>query len=602
MRWPRLNETSRSREVVTTFAGYNHTLACREGEFFDMQNMTASHYPVLSPRDRRGIVRQLTDPSGVLDKEKLMWIDGTTLYVDGEAVDLGPVFLSSDPSMCPKTMTKMGAYVVIMPDKVWYNADDGSAGYMESEYQLASGTLSFTLCDTYGNGVDWQTPSYWETHTPTEGSYMLQTVNGATTLSVWSDITNSWNVVANTYVRIAANGIGAGFDQDDGVEITIDNSAAQWDYASQLFVNDLGDGKLSLNTQIHSKTDNAITVVGILQAKARSFSNMPITVVRKVPDMAFLTECNNRLWGCDKSGHEIYCCKLGDVKNWNSFQGISTDSWAATIGSDGVFTGAVTYNSFPMFFKEDSFIKISISSVGAHQVKETRARGVQAGSERSLVVVGEMLFFKSTNAVCAYNGSVPFSVSDCFGEDNRYSRAVAGALGDKYYISMHNDTTGEQDLFVFHSGKGLWHKEDHTDALYFCRHGDELYYIDNTDKTLRSVRGTLSLGGGTGTLEGPVEWMAQSGPIGYASPDNKYVSRVCIRMSLEFGAMADFWIRYDSQGDWEHKFNMSGMGTRSFLVPITPRRCDHFEYKISGVGGCKVYGITKTIEEGSDGA
>jgi hypothetical protein len=289
---------------------------------------------------------------------------------------------------------------------------------------------------------------------------------------------------------------------------------------------------------------------------------------------------------------------LGDVKNWNCFAGISTDSWAATIGSDGKFTGAITYLGYPMFFKEDCLIKISVSATGGHQVKETKCRGVQRGSERSLSILNETLYYKASTCVCAYNGSLPFSISDELGEV-RYYDAVAGTIGDRYYISM-RDSQDTYHLFVYDSKNGIWCKEDNTEVLFFCRHTDDLYFIDNKDKTMKSVRGTLLYDVEEKATEGKFDWFVESGTIGYSSPDNKYVSRINVRITLEFGTNVDFYMQYDSNGEWEHKFNMCGKGTRTFTVPIIPKRCDHFKYKITGKGGCKIHSITKTLEEGSD--
>ena len=598
MEFPRLQEVSRYREMITTFGGYNHRLSCEDGQFYDMKNMTTEYFPILSPRNRRGIVRNLTNPQGILDKEALMWIDGDKLYVDGDEVPLEGVTISTAEDMCPKTMAKMGAYVIIMPDKIWYNADNGECGYMEASFNMASGnTVTFTLCEANGKAITWHDASYYEENEPQNGDYMMTTTNGKTSLKVYSSTTAIWASVATTYMQINATGIGKGFEKEDGVKITIDNSKAKWDYASNIFVNDDGNGKLSTNTYIADKTDDSITIVALLNEN-KSFSNMAITVERLVPEMAFVTECNNRLWGCSKDGHEIYCCKLGDVKNWNCFMGIATDSWAVTIGSDGKFTGAITYLGYPIFFKEDCLIKISISGTGGHQTKETRCRGVQKGSERSLAILNETLYYKSSTCICAYAGSLPASISDALGEV-RYSDAVASTIDNRYYISM-KDKNGEYTMFVFDSATGLWCKEDDTEVLYFCKHGDDLYYIDVKDNKMKSVKGTLLYDVKEKEMEGNFGWFAESGLIGYTSPDNKYISKINVRISLDFGTNVDFYLQYDSSGEWEHKFNMSGKGTKTFTIPVIPKRCDHFKYRIVGKGGCKVHSITKTMEQGSD--
>lgn len=591
MQFPYLQTVSQHREMTTAFGGYNHQMSCQEGQFYDMKNMTAQYFPVLSPRQNRGIVRSFKNPQGILDKEELMWIDDKKLYINGEEKTLTGVEFTDD---APKTLAKMGAYVIIMPDRIWYNVDNGESGYMEHTVSVPSGSkITFSLCDANGGVITWHNASYYESNTPQDGDYMMTTVNGKASLKAYSAATSIWVTVATTYVQIGASGIGKGFEKEDGVKLTIDSVEA----LKNIFVNEEDNGKISTNTCIIDKTDDFITIVGIL-GENLEFTDKEMLVERKVPDMAFITECNNRLWGCSKDGHELYCCKLGDVKNWNCFKGVSTDSWAATVGSDGKFTGAITYLGYPMFFKEDSLIKISPSSYGAHQTKETKCRGVQKGSHNSLAILNETLYYKSSTDVCGYNGSIPYSISNELG-DEVYHNAVAGVIGDRYYISM-SDTKGKYNLFVYDSKRDLWCKEDETKAIAFCGHDDDLYFVDAKDNIMKSIKGTLLYDTSEKEIEHKFDWFVESGTIGYSTPDHKYVARVNLRITLELGTNVDFYIQYDSNGEWEHKFNMSGTGTRTFSVPFIPRRCDHFKYKISGRGMCKVHSITKTLEEGSD--
>ncbi|MBO7240227.1 MAG: hypothetical protein J6V23_07075 [Bacteroidaceae bacterium] len=557
-----------------------------------MKNMTTLHFPILSPRQNRGIVKSFVNPQGILDKEELLWIDDQKLCINGEEKYLKNVTLSKES---PKTLAKMGAYVIIMPDRVWYNVDKDECGYMEHSTTFRKGReIKFSMCEANGSAITWNDASYYESNKPKDGDYMMTTTNGKASLKVYSATTGIWATVATTYVQITASNIGIGFEKDDGVKLTIDGGIPS---LSNIFVNEDENGKVSTNTWIVDKTDDSITIVGILQ-ETLTITDKEFTIERKVPDMAFITECNNRLWGCSKDGHEIYCCKLGDVKNWNCFRGVSTDSWAATVGSDGKFTGAITYLGYPMFFKEDSLIKISPSSTGGHQTKETKCRGVQKGSHNSLSILNETLYYKSSTCVCAYNGSLPYTISDYLG-DVRYYDAVAGSVGDRYYISM-RDANNKYSMFVFDSKTDLWCKEDDTEVIAFCRQLDELYYIDARDNKMKSVRGTLPYDVPEKAMEGKFDWFVESGTIGYSSPDHKYVARINLRISLEVGTNVDFYLQYDSNGEWEHKFNMSGNGTRSFSVPIIPKRCDHFKYKLTGKGGCKIHSITKTLEEGSD--
>ena len=217
---------------------------------------------------------------------------------------------------------------------------------------------------------------------------------------------------------------------------------------------------------------------------------------------------------------------------------------------------------------------------------------MQKGCDRSLSIVNEVLYYKARSGICAYDGSLPVEVSSALG-DVTYHNAVAGTLGNKYYISM-SDASEGWHLFVYDTLKGLWHREDETQAVDFCNCRGDLYYIDYADNQIKTVRGT-----GVAETE-DIEWEAMTGIIGTDSPDKKYISRMDVRMSLVVGARVSFFVEYDSSGEWEFLFAMDGIKLRSFAVPIRPQRCDHLRLKIIGCGEAKIFSICKTIEQGSD--
>jgi urease beta subunit len=272
--------------------------------------------------------------------------------------------------------------------------------------------------------------------------------------------------------------------------------------------------------------------------------------------------------------------------------GLSTDSYTASVGTDGQFTGAITLPGQVLFFKENCIHKVYGNYPANFQLQNTTCRGVQRGSHKSLAIVNETLFYKSGNAVCAYDGSLPVEMSTALGEI-RYSDAIACAYGNKYYISM-KDANGQYSLFVYDMAKSMWHKEDNIRVDGVCSYMNEIYAIDHDTKHIITMLGS-------GTVDGrKVPWMVETGLVGMSMPDMKYISRLLIRMSLEVGANVEVSIQYDSMGDWEQVCNMTVTSLRSFSVPIRPRRCDHFRIRIEGEGEGRIYSITRTIEQGSD--
>ena len=577
MRYPTLRELHTSREMVDVFKGYNHNLRIGDGEFYDMTNLSADNFPILSPRHKRGIYATPSKPQGMIAKDSLCYINGGDFIMNEYRYNLR---LTTDDK--PKTLISMGAYIIIMPDKKYINtADTNDYGDIEASFKSTS-LVTYTLCKADGSEYEDVVTSDTPPEEPKNMDLWIDTSVVPNQLKQYNETTTLWVQIATTYIKIHSTGIGKQFSVYDGVTI------------SGVVDVDLSD--LNASMVIWAKGDDYIVVTGILDEVTTQTT--AITVERRMPDMDFVVESENRLWGCryglqgNKIVNEIYASKLGDFKNWSCYMGISTDSYAATVGTDGQFTGAITHLGYPLFFKENYLHKIYGNYPANYQIQTTACRGVQKGCSKSLAIVNEVLYDKARSGICAYDGSLPVEMSSALGEIN-YHNAVAGVLGNKYYISMSDDDE-KYHLFVYDTKKGMWHREDDTQAVDFCNCRGDLYYIDHADNQIKAVRGT-------GVPEGdPIHWVAITGIIGTDSPDKKYISRMDVRMSLQVGTRVIFSAEYDSSGVWEHLFTMAGTNLRSFAVPIRPRRCDHLRLRIEGQGEAKIYSICKTIEQGSD--
>ena len=71
-------------------------------------------------------------------------------------------------------------------------------------------------------------------------------------------------------------------------------------------------------------------------------------------------------------------------------------------------------------------------------------------------------------------------------------------------------------------------------------------------------------------------------------------------MEVDSGASVRIDIKCDGVGEWQEKARFSVTNKRSFSVPIIPRRCDTMRLRISGIGGCRIYSISKIVEKGSE--
>lgn len=591
-----VNETATYREVTETFAGYNRNLKTGDGEWYDTKNLTSDYYPVMSQRKKRGYIKTLENPQGMIAKDALAYIDNQHLFYNEK--DMSEQMPDVSISEGKKQLISMGAYLCIFPDGIYFNTEDYSDnGYMgeENTFNAAESNITFNICKMNGDviNVSYTGDKSVVPEKPSSGAYWLDTTNPELhALRVFNGTTEQWETVGTTYIKIEAMGIGTGFSKYDGITIS---GAKAPDEANDNVKKQIE----ALNNTVvaYEAKDNYIVVIGLLDAsvvqKAGTFK-----IERQVPDMDFVTECGNRLWGCKygnvdgKTVNEIYCCALGDFKNWKRYLGVSTDAWAAGVGTDGQFTGAITHLGYPLFFKENSIHKVYPSANGAHQITTINARGVQNGSEDSLAIVNEVLYYKSSVDVCSFTGSLPTNVSTALGVEH-YSNAVAGACGDKYVLNM-EDSKGTWHLFVLDTLKGIWLKEDDAQIKFFAQKDHDLYWINEQGElwTMGAMEGEPE--------QEDVEWMAESGIIGFSYPDKKYLSRFNLRMELGKGAIFDLYLQYDSSEEWKHQGHIEGVDLRTFTLPIRPRRCDHLRMKIEGKGEFKLYSIAKILEIGSD--
>ena len=577
MKYPTLYTKESSRKMVDVFKGYNHNLRIGDGEFFDMKNMTSDYYPVLSPRKKRGLYASPNSPKGMIAKDALCYVDGANFVINEYPVDMG---LNDEP----KQLISMGAYVIIMPDKKWINTLDLTEyGNIEASY-TSSSDVTFSLCTVDGADYEDMTVSANEPDDPENMALWIDTSTTPHTLKQYSATSAMWVQIATTYIKISCPNIGMAFEQYDGVTISgIKDEALQ---------------DLNASMVIWAKDEDYIVVVGILdEVTAQTEEEGVIKVERRMPNMDFVTESGNRLWGCrygiaanGEVVNEIYASKLGDFKNWSCFMGLATDSYTASCGTDGQFTGAITHLGYPLFFKENCVHKVYGNYPANFQIQDTACRGVQKGCENSLAIVNETLFYKARSGICAYDGSLPTEASYALGNE-AYSEAVGGAHGNKYYVSM-KDTTGEWNLFVYDTAKSMWHREDNFHATAFCSCRGELYAI--------SKGKIITMLGSGDDYEGNLEWMVQTGEIGITSPDMKYISRLTVRLSMDIASEVRFYAQYDFCDAWEPLFSMRSDHLRSLSLPIRPKRCDHMKLRIEGEGMAKIYSITKTFEQGSE--
>lgn len=302
--------------------------------------------------------------------------------------------------------------------------------------------------------------------------------------------------------------------------------------------------------------------------------------VEEMPDMDLLFESGNRLWGCRyglQNGafvNEIYASGLGDFRCWKSFQGVSTDSYIASVGSDGPFTGGMDYLGTPLFFKENCLHRVHGGYPGEYRVQTVPCQGVAPGCGKSLCLLGDTALYLGKNGVCAYDGAMPRPIARELGPVS--GPACAGVLADMYYLST------PQGLYGYHSHRKLWHRQSPVAADCLLAWQGALVYPDREKNALMALH--------TGPAQ--VDFSLTTGWI---------AGRELLGLSLDYAlrGWATVEAQYDHQSHWQSLGCLPETAMALGRFPLRPRPCVCLRLRLRGRGELRLHSLEKTLKRGN---
>ena len=597
-----LNILQNGRQMLRAFGGVNETYGCSEAELSSSLNFSARGYPALQTRAKRRKVRTVKDVNGMYHLNGLVLCRGTTLEYtpDGDESRAGAAVLENALTDTEKTMTGMGTKVLIWPDKKAFDIETGELTDLAAAWELGGGQMTVTPCDGEGKTYTPDSVGTEEPESPADGQLFLkgeaeEPYGAASVLMKYSAKNKKWTEILLQDVRIHCPGLGSVMKEGDTVTVSgmpqevCDALAAGLDGEVSIGTLDGDDVIATLTPQQESSRYYGSWTVTATSATWQSTDgkvsenravNAPVKLERRVPDLDFVTEQGNRVWGCSRKENSIYACALGDPTNWYSYRGIASDSYAVSVGSDGAFTGAASCLGYVLFFKEHCIHKLYGTKPSDYQMSSVRCRGVAANAAKSLCVIAETLYYLSPDGVMAWSGSLPSKVSGALdtGKLTAVDRAVGGQLDARYYLYLHRKTEDGGRLLVYDTERGVW-QEESTAGTGMVSTGQQLYLWDGS--ALWAADPEREAGGEDET---ELKFEAVTGDIGLAVPDDKYISRVTLRMDALAHTVLTVAVSYDG-GDWETVSSCAVTKDHQRVnLPFVPRRHDTMRLKFAGTG------------------
>ena len=599
-----------TRDLLRAFGGLNETYGCTEAEYSGGMNFSARDFPALSTRLPRRRLQELAGLNGMYHLNGLLTVCGQDLVYTPDEAPAQPVTVKNAVADSRKTMVGIGTKILIFPDKVAFDTADGSAAPLGAAWEAGSLSVSFAPCDASGNTYEVKDKGTKEPEHPQDGQLFLKLnepdkpYSAENTLEVYSEASGNWTVIPLDYCLVTAEGIGAEFRVWDTVTLTGTGAeqAGQWaGLDGDRIVYGVTETTLRLRADpggehfygrlVHNGS-SAVWVSMDGTQREEYFPAEGVKVERRVPDLEYLTECDNRVWGCSSRENVIYACKLGDPTNWFSYRGIAADSYAVTVGSDGPFTGAATCMGYALFFKENTLHKLYGSKPSDFQLSSLRCRGVAKNAAHSLCVLNETLYYLSPDGVMAWDGSLPTKVSGALdaAKLSNVQSAVGGALDGRYYLHISRESAR---LLVYDTEKGLWSEED-VCSCDMTSTGGQLYLWDGqalwaADPTREPDWQT------TDGVETDIPFELVTGDVGLDGTEQRYLSRLTLRLDAECTSTVEVAVSYDG-GAWETVASLAAQGSRrSYDLPFVPRRCGSLRLRLRGKGQITLRGLVRTI-------
>ncbi len=473
MRMPKLNYKAKAITFIQQFFGYNHNLRTQAGEFYDMENMCMDNYPVISTRqgeeERAEFIGQ---PNGLWEyaPDTLMAAIGKYLRIGITADSLGEIIPESPKylSNSEKSFATIGAYTVIMPDKVIFNSETGRLSRIERSFSSGTYGEQFLIMQVIPCDIEGKSITYVQSDTAPEDTevYWYDTANNV--YKKYSTSMEQWLQVENPYIKLIPR-ISAVENAYVAPEDTLDESAI----AAKQELSEFLGGYTALDTITYSNEKDAVideqfkdyVIYNTGNEDGTNFIVLNIndidgvssfTILSKCPDLEHLVALNNRVWGVNNTTHEIYACKLGDPTQWYNYAGTAFDSYAVSLGFADEVTAGCAFNNYIHYFTEDKIIKIYGDYPANYQLHTARTDGVISGGHDTVTQVEGILFYVSPIGVMSYDGSLPYFRGQKFSPNYLTRKTVAaGRDGTKYCLSV-SENQESCGVFVFDTKYGLW--------------------------------------------------------------------------------------------------------------------------------------------------
>lgn len=577
------NQDTNALEVCT-WQGINRLARPEDGYLLSACNVRTGDDGHIYPRYSRAQVRTITECDGFYADDTLIWVDGQKLYYGGS--EISAITLTAGK----KQILRLGEFLVILPDGIYYNlSGTGEYGHLSRDF-YTEGAVSVSMTDTERRSLG----SYYVTAELPEdavaGDTCVLVKDGQEPVVMRYD-GYSFKTL-ETLIKLSAAGIGAELKAGDTVECS-----GLEKYFGSYF------------TVAYCEA-NSVYVSGVTLSGG---SVKGVRLKKEMPYYDHVTVSGNRMYavrrGYDRNGDfvsRVYASAKGDPRNWSVYG----DGLACDLDMFGEFTAICDYLGAPVAFTENALCEIREKGQGL-ALTRVIGHGVEKGAFQSCKTLGYSIYYKSREGVCKYDGSYPKLISKQISADLSVADcgAPSAVCNGKYYIKL-SANKSKTAIFNYNPDENRWLCEDDPGVVEFAARGADLYALCENETGHRVVlmdydnacadsRAYLCEGG-EATKENDFLWYFESGMIGREIYESIYPIRLAIRCDVYEEGDVGVSLAYDDSVSFSEAARISGPRKGSFVLPVSPDRCDMMRVRFEGTGMACIKGYKLSYTTGGE--
>lgn len=573
------------------FFGLNRTESVVPGEFSNMKNMTARNYPFISTREPRELskefnrvfvkengetveeevknIRAVIAPREDTEAKGFTGVIGQSFYYNGEkkSFRINATYTSDGKydygmEIAPdgKVQLLWANRVVIIhgydcagrnPYTYYYDTDDegGEEDYVKSGEYDCMGS-----CEAHEMSISGQIGTItiiYETKTPEkdEKHWNFKVGDPVFVDGVMTYSDSRWKK-PKTNEAISATVV----EYTETVQSKENFSAYEWTI------------KLSI---MFYNLDGESPFEGVYTTLAKH-------VYKKIPYMTRLCLHKGRLWGANPNGEYVYASALGDLFQFNKFEGLNDDSIYLESSTQGGYLGVISCGDSIAVFKKNE-LEIIYGELPSEIAVGKRYKGYGCADIDSCTIIDNVLYYMGFEGFYIWSGSTPQLISKKL--DTKYEKAFGYTDGKVYYVSAKGKVL---ENISFDTRCGLWYKGDEDEVRGYFKIGDEGFIVSD-DKIYKEKSGTEK-----------VDWYIESVRYFPDSYSEKTINEVWLKVKASGNTKISFLVSGDGRDFKECPAileNNKESAYRTYRIPIRPEECSWWKYKIKGSGDCIILGL-----------